>query len=108
MGFDGERKADEVSGKGLKTPPNEEEKDGDHENEEKIHRTPSESSICANEDEDDDDLAKKIDLGPQVTLKEQFEKDKVLPLPSSPLFVFLHYRINKSVPLMCSAFGNHY
>lgn len=39
-------------------------------------RTMSESSICATED-DEDDEAKKIELGPQFTLKEQLEKDKV-------------------------------
>ncbi|XP_024017851.1 rho GDP-dissociation inhibitor 1 isoform X2 [Morus notabilis] len=38
-------------------------------------RTMSESSIYATED-DEDDEAKKIELGPQFTLKEQLEKDK--------------------------------
>lgn len=38
----------------------------------------SESSIAATEDEDDDDEERKIELGPQYTLKEQLEKDKVL------------------------------
>ena len=36
----------------------------------------SESSIAATEDEDDEE-ERKIELGPQCTLKEQLEKDKV-------------------------------
>jgi len=36
----------------------------------------SDSSVAATED-DDDDVDKKIDVGPQFTLKEQLEKDKV-------------------------------
>jgi len=39
-------------------------------------RRMSESSIYATE-EDEDDAGRKIELGPQYTLKEQFEKDKV-------------------------------
>ncbi|KAK4765233.1 hypothetical protein SAY86_026323 [Trapa natans] len=76
MGFDEEENAAaEVSDKGLKTPPNEKAEDDDNKTVAKIHRTPSESSIAVTED-DDDDLVRNIDLGPQVTLKEQFEKDK--------------------------------
>ncbi|KAL5583294.1 hypothetical protein UlMin_015736 [Ulmus minor] len=42
-----------------------------------ISRTMSESSLYATENEDDEeDEGKKIELGPQCTLKEQFEKDK--------------------------------
>ncbi|XP_062088227.1 rho GDP-dissociation inhibitor 1-like [Humulus lupulus] len=40
-----------------------------------MSRTMSESSIYATED-DEDDEGKKIELGPQFTLKEQLEKDK--------------------------------
>lgn len=36
----------------------------------------SESSICETEDEGEDAESHKIDLGPQYTLKQQFEKDK--------------------------------
>ena len=39
-------------------------------------RSRSESSTTVTEDEDDDE-EKKIELGPQCTLKEQLEKDKV-------------------------------
>ena len=42
-----------------------------------LSRYRSESSIAATEDEDDDDEERKIELGPQYTLKEQLEKDKV-------------------------------
>ncbi|KAM1154798.1 hypothetical protein ACFX13_037911 [Malus domestica] len=38
-------------------------------------REPSEGSLYQTEDEDDDDEVKKIELGPQCTLKEQIEKD---------------------------------
>ncbi|MCI17287.1 rho GDP-dissociation inhibitor 1-like, partial [Trifolium medium] len=40
-----------------------------------LGRHMSEGSIAAAED-DDDDVDRKIDLGPQFTLKEQLEKDK--------------------------------
>lgn len=40
-------------------------------------RRMSESSIYATDLEDEDDEGRKIELGPQYTLKEQFEKDKV-------------------------------
>jgi len=39
-------------------------------------RRMSESSIYATDQEDEDDEGRKIELGPQYTLKEQFEKDK--------------------------------
>lgn len=41
-----------------------------------ISRQASESSISATED-DEEDEDRSIELGPQFTLKEQFEKDKV-------------------------------
>lgn len=41
-----------------------------------LSRKMSESSICATEEEDDED-GRKIELGPQYTLKELNEKDKV-------------------------------
>lgn len=41
-----------------------------------LSRYKSESSVAATEDEDDDE-ERKIELGPQCTLKEQLEKDKV-------------------------------
>ncbi|XP_057416034.1 rho GDP-dissociation inhibitor 1-like [Lotus japonicus] len=48
---------------------------GDEHHERNLTRHVSESSIAITED-DDDDLERKIELGPQVTLKEQLEKDK--------------------------------
>lgn len=42
---------------------------------ETLSRQVSESSICAPEEEDDE--GSKIQLGPQCTLKEHLEKDKV-------------------------------
>lgn len=71
MGFD-EKSSRSKESTEVKTPPNEEV---DELHGEKIHRTMSESSVCATEDDEEEDV-KKIDLGPQVTLKEQFEKDK--------------------------------
>lgn len=41
-----------------------------------MFRQMSESSIYGTEDEEDDE-GRKIEVGPQYTLKEQFEKDKV-------------------------------
>ncbi|KAF8031848.1 hypothetical protein BT93_D0921 [Corymbia citriodora subsp. variegata] len=74
MGFDEKSSSRSKENTELKTPPNEEENELHGE---KIHRTTSESesSIGATEDDEEEDV-KKIDLGPQVTLKEQFEKDK--------------------------------
>ncbi|GLT69112.1 hypothetical protein SLA2020_412880 [Shorea laevis] len=40
-----------------------------------LSRKMSDGSLCATEDEDDDE-ERKIELGPQCTLKEQLEKDK--------------------------------
>jgi len=48
-----------------------------------LSRHMSESSVAMTEDEDDD-VDRKIDLGPQCTLKEQLEKDKVLFSNSHP------------------------
>ncbi|XP_055802351.1 rho GDP-dissociation inhibitor 1-like [Solanum dulcamara] len=45
-----------------------------HEN--KVSRQMSESSMYTTEDEEEDENTNKIELGPQCTLKEQFEKDK--------------------------------
>lgn len=48
-----------------------EEREGD------VKRTLSEESLYVTEDEEDDDEgAKKLDVGPQYTLKEQIDKDK--------------------------------
>ncbi|XVF87842.1 hypothetical protein PTKIN_Ptkin18bG0153300 [Pterospermum kingtungense] len=42
-----------------------------------ISRKPSESSLCPTEDEvEDEEEERKLELGPQYTLKEQLEKDK--------------------------------
>ncbi|KAK1578802.1 hypothetical protein Q3G72_033231 [Acer saccharum] len=77
MGFD-EKKNNESGGASgetiIKTPPNEENVE-ESTNGGRISRQTSENSICATEDEDDDE-DRKIELGPQYTLKEQFEKDK--------------------------------
>lgn len=44
----------------------------------RIERKRSESSICdVTEDEDESDVEPKIELGPQFTIKQQLEKDKV-------------------------------
>nr|XP_009590993.1 rho GDP-dissociation inhibitor 1-like isoform X2 [Nicotiana tomentosiformis] len=46
-------------------------------NENKVSRQMSESSMYTTDQEDDEDeTTNKIELGPQCTLKEQFEKDK--------------------------------
>lgn len=50
-----------------------------------LSRKMSEASICAAED-DEDEEGRKIELGPQCTLKEQLEKDKV-GCPFRPLFL---------------------
>lgn len=75
MGLDDKDKSNEseVSGETIpKTPPNEENVD---EQSGGMSRQMSENSISVTEDEEDDE-DRKIELGPQYTLKEQFEKDK--------------------------------
>ncbi|KAK4748088.1 hypothetical protein SAY87_014674 [Trapa incisa] len=60
---------------GTKTPTNVEE--GDEHSTGMIHGSTSEASVYATEDEEDEDgVVKKINLGPQCTLKEHIEKDK--------------------------------
>lgn len=67
MGFD------ENKGKGQTS-----EGGGEHEeHHQPLSRTPSESSVYATEEEEDE-YGAKIELGPLCTLKEHLEKDKVL------------------------------
>ncbi|CAN4106684.1 unnamed protein product [Withania somnifera] len=76
MGFDGKEESApvcEVKKGGVADSDSEME----HEvNENKVSRQMSESSMYTTEDEDEDENVKKIELGPQCTLKETFEKDK--------------------------------
>ncbi|XP_073221102.1 rho GDP-dissociation inhibitor 1 isoform X2 [Cicer arietinum] len=67
MGFDDNVKSNEEDTSKV-------EESGDEEGG-TLSRYMSESSVAATEDEDDDD-DRKIELGPQCTLKEQLEKDK--------------------------------
>ncbi|XP_055811244.1 rho GDP-dissociation inhibitor 1-like [Solanum dulcamara] len=62
---------------GTATPIAESDSEIEHEHGEKIvSRQMSESSLYTTEDEEEDETNNKIELGPQCTLKEQFEKDK--------------------------------
>ena len=81
MGFD-EKNKEEVSETAAttKTPPNEEENNVDEPKSGGISRKTSESSLYGTDQEEEDDEEtneRKIELGPQCTLKEQLEKDKV-------------------------------
>ncbi|CAN4126960.1 unnamed protein product [Withania somnifera] len=72
MGFDDNK----VEGKGIVV-----DSDSEIENvggvENRVNRQMSESSMyTTDQEEDDDETNNKIELGPQCTLKEQFEKDK--------------------------------
>ncbi|KAH9604700.1 hypothetical protein KSS87_017868 [Heliosperma pusillum] len=62
MGTDEEKEVGEKSG-------------GNNEENEKLGKQMSEASLCTT-DNDDEDYEGKVDLGPQYTLKETFEKDK--------------------------------
>ncbi|KAJ9185135.1 hypothetical protein P3X46_004797 [Hevea brasiliensis] len=78
MGFD-EQSNEEVSETktiGKTSPGEEEEHHHDAPKSGGISRHASESSICATEEEEEEDEERKIELGPQYTLKEQLEKDK--------------------------------
>lgn len=67
---------------GTATPIAESDSEIEHEHGEKnVSRQMSESSLYTTEDEEEDENSNKIELGPQCTLKEQFEKDKVLLFP---------------------------
>ncbi|XVF28001.1 hypothetical protein REPUB_Repub14bG0158200 [Reevesia pubescens] len=75
MGFDKDGKDGNEASEtktAPKTPPN---VDNVEERHPPISRKASESSLTPTEDEDDDE-ERKIELGPQCTLKEQLEKDK--------------------------------
>ncbi|XP_004239827.1 rho GDP-dissociation inhibitor 1 [Solanum lycopersicum] len=62
---------------GTATPIAESDSEIEHEPGEKnVSRQMSESSLYTTEDEEEDETHNKIELGPQCTLKEQFEKDK--------------------------------
>ncbi|KAF9610518.1 hypothetical protein IFM89_022798 [Coptis chinensis] len=74
MGFDEKNKSvGEITSSSSSTNPPE---TVDEEEEEKLSRQMSEASLFGTEEEDDDDEERKIELGPQCTLKEQLEKDK--------------------------------
>lgn len=47
----------------------------------KIDRNMSQSSVNVIEDEEDEDVQGKIEIGPRRTLKEQYEADKVSSFP---------------------------
>lgn len=70
MGFDENEEGGEKSTKQT-MPANQEANDEG----ERISRQMSETSIYTTEEEDDE--GSKLELGPQYTLKEQLEKDKV-------------------------------
>ncbi|KAL5700145.1 Rab GDP dissociation inhibitor alpha [Ranunculus cassubicifolius] len=70
MGFDDKNISSEEEN--LKNNSNE----VDEQDDEKLSRQMSEASVYADDHEDEDDDDRKIELGPQCTLKEQLEKDK--------------------------------
>ncbi|KAJ6912265.1 rho GDP-dissociation inhibitor 1 [Populus alba x Populus x berolinensis] len=80
MGFDEKNKDEVLETKATtKTPPNEEEHNVDEPKSGGISRKMSQSSLYATDQEEEDDdesHERKIELGPQYTLKEQLEKDK--------------------------------
>ncbi|PHU16835.1 Rho GDP-dissociation inhibitor 1 [Capsicum chinense] len=72
MGFDdnNNKEEEEVKKGGVG------DSDSEMEHENKVSRQMSESSMYTTEDEDEDENVNKLELGPQCSLKEQFEKDK--------------------------------
>ena len=79
MGFDGNKDGNNEVDKSNKACTITKPEGNDDETRGKIEREMSESSLCATEDEDENesDVEGKIELGPQFTIKEQLEKDKV-------------------------------
>ncbi|XP_059309373.1 rho GDP-dissociation inhibitor 1-like [Lycium ferocissimum] len=84
MGFDDNNKEGkdqstlvEIRKGGIGDSDSEIEHEVNNENNSKVSRQMSESSMYTTEDDDEDEnIINKIELGPQCTLKEQFEKDK--------------------------------
>ncbi|XP_057462091.1 rho GDP-dissociation inhibitor 1-like [Actinidia eriantha] len=78
MGFDGNKDGNKEVDKSNKAGTITKPEGNDDEAREKTEREMSESSLCATEDEDENesDVEGKIELGPQFTIKEQLEKDK--------------------------------
>lgn len=72
MGFDEKKEEAEKSTREIE----EAKQEGDDEGR-KISRQMSEASPYATDHEEEDDESNKLQLGPQYTLKEQLEKDKV-------------------------------
>lgn len=72
MGFDDNKEGGEKS-ENEKVHANQDADDG----RQRIGRQTSETSLYATDQEDEDDEGNKLQLGPQFTLKEQLEKDKV-------------------------------
>ena len=79
MGFDGNKDGNKEVDKSNKAGTITKPEGNDDETRGKIEREMSESSLCATEDEDENesDVEGNIELGPQFTIKEQLEKDKV-------------------------------
>ena len=72
MGFDENKEEGEKSTREIE----EVKQEGDDEGG-KISRQMSEASLYTTDQEEEDDERSKLQLGPQYTLKEQLEKDKV-------------------------------
>lgn len=72
MGFDENKEEGEKSTREIE----EAKQEGDDEGG-KISRQMSEASLYTTDQEEEDDERSKLQLGPQYTLKEQLEKDKV-------------------------------
>lgn len=83
MGFDDKVKDNEGAGDDDASQVHEGKAGTDHEESADegggtLSRYRSESSVAATTEDEDDDEERKIELGPQCTLKEQLEKDKVV------------------------------
>lgn len=77
--------------------------DTDNEAVEGIGRQMSEASVSAAEEEEDEEGSNKIQLGPQCTLKEQIEKDKVCFCSNSgckKLYLFLLFNFFLAVEFL--------
>lgn len=89
MGFDEKKGEDKKEATAVSETNKVADSDAETDNEGGGGRPMSESSFYTTEEEEDEDTANKIQLGPQVTLKEQFEKDKVfVVLPWLIAFLF--------------------
>ncbi|CAN1288792.1 Rho GDP-dissociation inhibitor 1 [Linum perenne] len=94
MGLD-DNKSEGNEGKGEELEKHQEESGDESPEKESKHRTQSSMDGADDDDEyeDEDDVTNKLELGPQYTLKEQLEKDKVCNFQHEKELIFFFVQL---------------